>query len=378
LVGPVPANEWQWYRWGSDGISYKGKKYCWLEYFILRIAEEQKLTGIRLLDVLDIHYYPSSSEATKVVQFHRVFFDRNYIYPEANGVKTVNGGWDNNINKEYIFGRCTDWLNKYMGTGHGVTFGVTETGVPTKDANVQASWYASTLGEFMKNGVEIFTPWSWDTGMWETLHLYSRYSMKSFIPATSTDETNISAYPTINESGDSMTIFLINRHLTETKILEIDIKNFAVFNGPATIYSLSKLPATETFISHKQNALKSKEIEKPQYHIPVQLDPLSVNAIVLRAAPTSNQELNSVGKDIKVYPNPASEKINIEFNLVNSGILNIELVNVNGQKIKNFNNITGHQGFNKTEHNIENIKAGMYWLIIKGDEISETKKIIIN
>jgi len=58
LSGPVPANEWQWYRYGNDGISYKGKKYCWLEYFILRNAEEEKETGIKLLDILDIHYYP--------------------------------------------------------------------------------------------------------------------------------------------------------------------------------------------------------------------------------------------------------------------------------------------------------------------------------
>jgi hypothetical protein len=88
LSGPVPANEWQWYRYGSDGISYKGKKYCWLEYFILRIAEEEKETGIKLLDILDIHFYPSSSKAEELVQYYRVFFDRNYIYPEANGVKT--------------------------------------------------------------------------------------------------------------------------------------------------------------------------------------------------------------------------------------------------------------------------------------------------
>ncbi|MBK6284829.1 MAG: glycoside hydrolase family 44, partial [Draconibacterium sp.] len=170
------ANEWQWYRYGNDGISWNGKKYCWLEYFILRIAEEEKATGLKLLDVLDIHYYPGSSDATKLVQFYRVFFDRNYIYPEANGVKTVTGGWDNNQNKEYILGRCSDWLVKYKGAEHGVKFGVTETGLNTNDANVQASWYASTMGVFMKNGVEIFTPWSWSPGMWETVHLFSRFS----------------------------------------------------------------------------------------------------------------------------------------------------------------------------------------------------------
>lgn len=55
LTGPVPANEWQWYRWGEESLSIDGKSYCWLEYFIKRVADEQKRTGIRLLDVLDVH-----------------------------------------------------------------------------------------------------------------------------------------------------------------------------------------------------------------------------------------------------------------------------------------------------------------------------------
>jgi hypothetical protein len=49
LTGPVPANEWQWYNWKGDKITYNGKQYVWLEYFILRVAEEQQATGIRLL-----------------------------------------------------------------------------------------------------------------------------------------------------------------------------------------------------------------------------------------------------------------------------------------------------------------------------------------
>jgi len=42
LVGPVPANEWQWYNWNGERILSGGKYYTWLKYFIKRIAEEQK------------------------------------------------------------------------------------------------------------------------------------------------------------------------------------------------------------------------------------------------------------------------------------------------------------------------------------------------
>jgi hypothetical protein len=378
LSGPVPANEWQWYRYGSDGISYKGKKYCWLEYFILRIAEEEKETGIKLLDILDIHFYPSSSKAEELVQYYRVFFDRNYVYPEANGVKTVNGGWDNNQNKEYILGRCNDWLRKYMGDNHTVKFGVTECGLNTNDANVHASWYASTLGEFMKNGVEIFTPWSWPTGMWETLHLFSRYSKAFFIDATSTQETYVSAYPTLNENSDSMTIFLVNRHTTQPRDIQLDVRNFIVKNEPIYLYTLSKLPSAETFVSHTQNALKKKQIDKPEYHISVQLEPLSVNAIVLKAASTSAKPVQSKNFGLKVFPNPTSGKINIEFNLNDNVPVNIELFNSSGQKLKTISGLQTFAGKNHIESDLTNYPTGIYWITVRTDNFSETRKFILN
>lgn len=377
LVGPVPANEWQWYRYGNDGIPWNGKKYCWLEYFILRIAEEEKTSGIKLLDVLDIHYYPGSSDATKLVQFYRVFFDRNYVYPEANGVKTVNGGWDNNQTKEYILGRCSDWLVKYKGAEHGVKFGVTETGLNTNDANVQASWYASTMGEFMKNGVEIFTPWSWNPGMWETIHLFSRYSQEFIVDAVSGDETYVSAYPTVNAASDSMTIFLVNRHLTATKDIQIDVRDFNIKNEPVKLYTLSKLPSSETFVSHNKNALKVKEIDKPVFHISVQLEPLSVNAIVLSAAPTGINEIKPSTIGFNVYPNPAREKLNIDLDLNENGSVTIEIFNANGQKFTSEhykNSISGKKQF---ETDISALNSGIYWVSVRTDSFTKTKKFIV-
>ncbi|HEV7380129.1 MAG TPA: glycoside hydrolase family 44 protein, partial [Dyadobacter sp.] len=203
LVGPVTANEWQWYNWDGKTITENGKNYPWLEYFIKTVADEQKKSGVRLLDVLDIHFYPSSKKAEEIVQMHRVYFDKTYNFPEANGVKTINGGYDNNITKEYIFARCNDWLTQHMGAGHGVTLGVTETGIDDSiTPSVTAVWYASTIGEFMKNGVEIFTPWTWKTGMWETLHLMSRYNQTSSIKGISSNETMVSVYPSLNGSRD--------------------------------------------------------------------------------------------------------------------------------------------------------------------------------
>lgn len=285
LMGPVPANEWQWYNWNGSKINYKGHQYVWLEYFILRVAEEQQISGIRLLDVLDIHFYPAETIPADIVQLHRVFFDENYNYPGANGVKRSGDGiWDNSITKEYIFKRCNDWLEEYMGPGHGVKLSVSEIGIEGSDPDLTASWYASTIGEFAKNGVEILTPWTWKRGMNEVLHLFSHYSENFYIDGASSQEMYVSAYPTISADRDSLTVFIVNRHLTEMKDITLNLNNFPVQDGIYKMYQLYDLPLQETFVSHTVNALHVSDLIITNNRIEIQIPPLSVTAVVLHRA----------------------------------------------------------------------------------------------
>jgi hypothetical protein len=284
LTGPVSPNEWQWFNWnGAPVTGSDGKQYPWLQYFIKRVAEEEQSSGIRLLDVIDLHFYPSSADASNVVQYHRVFFDSTYIFPEANGVKVVNGGWDNSIQIEDVFGRCQNWLNQYMGPGNGVTFAVSETATQLQNnPNATAVWYASTMGEFMNHGVEYFSPWNWDIGMWETVHLFSRYNKTNSVQATSSDELNVSAYTTVNNNNDSVTIALVNRSLSQSKTVTINFPDYLLANQAVTTLSLSNLPVgTETFVSHTSNALQSGSISPLNNTLQVTLAPLSITSLLI-------------------------------------------------------------------------------------------------
>ena len=375
LLGPVPANEWQWYRWGN-GITSGGRKYPWLEYFIKRIAEEEKATGIKLLDVLDIHFYPGETDNATCVQLHRVYFDRTYVYPGANGVKEVNGGWDNSINKEFILGRCADWLTKYMGANHGITFGVTETDNASTNPNVQAVWYASTMGEFMKQGVEIFTPWSWRVGMWETLHLFSRYNQKTYIQAISQNETLVSAYPTINNNKDSMTVVLVNRSLTEKMQVSLNFTGFTAENRTYPIYTLSKLGTTETFVSHTKNALVKSDVLAAN-QVNVELAPLSVNSITLKAFTTSAKpHIQNSRLKVLVYPNPATDLVQLNFTLPEKSNVKIELFNTNGQMLKIIGNEVFDAGNQQTEMNTSSLSVGIYWIKFESGNHIQTVKLI--
>ena len=287
LTGPVSPNEWQWYNWNNATVTgTDGKQYPWLEYFIKRVSEEEQATGIRLLDVIDLHFYPSSSSATDVVQYHRVFFDSTYNFPEANGVKVVNGSWDNSIQIEDVFGRCQSWLNQYMGPGNGVSFAVSETGTQLSNTpNALAVWYASTMGEFMNHGVEYFSPWTWDVGMWEALHLYSRYNRSNSVQAISSDELDVSAYATANGVNDSLTIALVNRS-TQTQTVALSFPDFTLNGNPVTSLTLSNLPAgTETFVSHTNNALQTSSVSPVGNTVEVSMAPMSITSLLVAGVP---------------------------------------------------------------------------------------------
>ncbi len=330
LLGPVPANEWQWYNWNNTLITgLDGQKYQWLQYFIKRIAEEQTRTGIRLLDVLDIHFYPSSNVAADVVQFHRVFFDRNYVHPEANGVRNTPTGWNASLNKEYIFGRCADWLTQYVGANHGVKFGVSEIGInESNSSTTHAVWYASTLGEFMNNEVELFTPWTWHTGMWEVLHLFSRYNQTTSVESISNNEQNVSVYTTVSAGNDSLTAVLVNRS-TIAQAVTVDFKNFVFNIQQSPALSLSNLPTTETFISHTSNALTPLSTNTSNNKLTVTLPAMSVSAVLLRGRQGSTAVSTIADDAIQVFPNPTSHG----FNLKSSVLATLSVYNALGQLV---------------------------------------------
>jgi hypothetical protein len=333
LVGPVTANEWQWYNWDGKTVSENGKNYPWLEYFIKSLAEEQKKSGIRLLDVLDIHFYPASKKAEEIVQMHRIYFDKTYNFPEANGIKTINGGYDNSITKEHIFSRCNDWLNQYLGTGHGVTLGLTETGIDESiPASVTAVWYASTLGEFMKNDVEIFTPWTWKTGMWEVMHLMSNYNQAMSVKGISSNETMVSAYPSVNVSKDSMAVVLINRSTEKNEPVTVSFKNFIPMQGAAALFSLAGLPATETFKSHTQNALKKATYNVAGNTLSLTLPAMSVTTILLKSGGEILGNEPGVIGEIEVFPNPTWDSITVKWG--NQQLQKISILDKAGKEIQ--------------------------------------------
>ena len=380
LLGPVPANEWQWYNWPSP-ISSGGRTYPWLEYFIKRVAEEQEATGVRLLDVLDIHFYPSSTNPAQLVQYHRIFFDKDYVFPEANGVKNISGTWNPNENKEYILQRCKDWLEKYIGPDHGVTFAVSETGIPEINPKTTAVWYGSMIGEFMKHHeMEIFTPWYWRPGMWEVLHLYSRYNKMNFVQATSSEEEFISAYPTMNASEDSLTVLLVNRAASAAKDVTIRFKGFDLADESFETLTLSNLPGGETFVSHTLNALKKGTVAPVSNSITVSMPAMSIMSLRLKGqrgdVVTGIEKSLGEKESVRIYPNPVSSASNFFVEVSQTGYATVEILDISGRVLNTFLERPIRAPF-KQVVDLTGYPKGLYFLRVNINGVSITRKISI-
>jgi len=370
LVGPVPCNEWQWYNWDNSKITYEGERYTWLEYFIKRIGAEQQASGIRLLDVLDIHFYPGTTVLADILQLHRVWFDTTYDYPGANGVKySGSGEWDNSITKEYIFVRCRDWLEEHIGSDHGVSFSVSEIGIQEDDPNIVAVWYASNLGIFADNEAEIFTPWYWEIGMWEVLHLFSRYAKETRVSSVSDLEEYVSAYSSINADADSLTVILVNRSISDDQDVNVKLNNFSIDDGEYTSLLLNNLPGSETFLSHTTNALINGTVTASNDSFNISLPALSVTAILL-----SGEGQQS---GLHIYPNPFISITTISFNVNEPSEVTLSLYDMLGRKVKTIFSGYLRAGFHQRELSADGLSSGIYFYELRADNQKETNKCMV-
>jgi len=376
IVGPVFTNEWFWYNWQNGlvpDLQNPSKKYTWLEYFIKRIAEEQQRTGIRLLDVLDFHFYPDVNRDI-TLNLYRVFYDTAYDFPGANGCKVLTGGWDNSITKEYIFKRSTDWLNQYMGAGNGVTMGMSEMGsLYSQDPNVIAVGYASLLGTFAENNVEIFTPWDWDIGQWEVLHLFTHYTGSIAVSSTSSNDNLVSAYSSLNAGRDTLSVVLVNRDVTNAQSVSLSPVNTPIPVEQVACYQLSNLPSTETFVSATQNALKQSEIAINNGSVALTLPKLSVTAIQIPLK--SNTGIRRIAEpSFRLYPNPANGQVTIETSKLSESAV-ISISDITGKTIKTYH--PGNTGSMKIPVDISDLDKGIYIVIVTDNNQNYSQKLIV-
>lgn len=378
FCGPVTTSEWQWYKWADESIRIDGKYYSWLEYFIKRCADEEKASGIRVLDVVDLHNYPWAKNGDiDALQLHRMYYDTDYAYAGANGLYTLNGGWDNSLNKEYIFKRINDWLTNYYGENNGITCAVSEWSPASSESNpsVTSVVYASHLGTFANNGVEFFSPWTWMNGMWETLHLFSRYAKSNSVSSISSLENTVSAYTTVSEAADSMTVMIVNRDMSSARKVTVNLNGFSVNNGNYSTLQLSALPSSETFVSHTNNALKLNSVTVNSNSFSITVPSLSTTAVILKSTLTGIAEHKNQTDELKIYPNPATDILNVSISSNVAKPTEIDVFDLSGRKIQVSE--INYDGYSPITTNVSTLSNGFYLLSVKNKHFTSTKRFFV-
>lgn len=80
---------------------------------------------------------------------------------------------------------------------------------------------------------------------------------------------------------------------------------------------------------------------------------------------------------VSIFPNPATEKVAVDFNLTAVSDVVVEITDINGKvmEAKTLTNVS--VGSNKVELNVNNYAAGLYTVAIKSNNTNVTKKLIV-
>ena len=77
-------------------------------------------------------------------------------------------------------------------------------------------------------------------------------------------------------------IIVVNRDMGASRTVTVNLSNFDVANGTYQTLQLSSLPATETFVSHTQNALVQNTVAVNSNSLTITVPALSTTAILLK------------------------------------------------------------------------------------------------
>jgi hypothetical protein len=200
--------------------------------------------------------------------------------------------------------------------------------------------------------------------MWEVLHLYSRYNKENFVKATSSEEEFVSAYPTVNAAGDSITVVLVNRSVNATKSVKVNLNGFDLANESFQTLRLSNLPSLETFISHTNNALQKATVAEPAHADSLSLPPPSIPAPLPQRpngeAVTSIEERTMNEKIFKAHPNPAASVSVPTIEINKQGNARLDLIDLSGRVVKNFYDQAITSPSFKEEEDLSSLSKGIY------------------
>ncbi len=288
VFGPVSYgyNGFKTFQDAPDFIQARWKYEWYLAYYLSRMKDASDKEGKRLLDVLDIHWYPEargngkrivfnqgSAEETAYarVQAPRSLWDKNYI----------EDSWICNDAKDCpiaLIPKINDMINKYY---PGTKLAITEYEYGAGYHPSGGIALADVLGIFGKYGVYMANYWMIEWGAYSlaAFRLYRNYDGNGGcygdlnVKAESSDIEKVSVYAALNSKNKNILhIILINKDLKNINNIKISIKTKLNYIK-ANIWGFDKESAGKIIF---KEGIKIKN-----NNFSLEMSPLSANHIVV-------------------------------------------------------------------------------------------------
>jgi mannan endo-1,4-beta-mannosidase len=363
------------------------KNYNWfIAYYLDRLKQASDSAGYRLLDVLDLHWYPEAIGDSRIiddtansykdkvarVQAPRTLWDKNY----------TENSWIGQYEKSFLplIPKLRTSINSY---NPGTKLAFTEFTYGGENDISGAIAIDDVLGIFAKYGVYMASFWQVQYPSSYVSAAYKMYrnydgSNSTFgnylISSNSNDSVDCSIYASYKTSEDEIHLIVINKNFNES------ITGNFTFSGNKNIESgtVWELDGSNPQI-HQINDVSNISGNTFTYSLP----PASVCHFVLQTSPVlgiSDNKITPKHYYLNAYPNPFNPSCKLVYSIPNNSPSSIEIISITGKIIKSYKGLT-HSGFlywNGTNENNMQAASGVYLAILRnGDQILSKQKLIL-
>jgi len=374
-----------------------GKGYSWfIDYYLDEMKKAEKTYGKRLLNVLDLHWYPEAIGDNRItasgantatdkaarVQAPRTLWDSKYGYSSSDPV-VGEKSWISQWNPSYLplLPRLQASINKYY---PGTKLSFTEYTYGGEDDITGALAQSDVLGIFGKYGVYLATFWpSRDNTSYvqAAYRMYRNYDgAKSTFgdastPTSTSDSVSTSIYSSVKTGAKEIHLIVINKNFISSRNANFTVQytNSVVSGNVWVLDSSSSLVKNAGSITSIHNNSFSYTLPAGSVcHFVLQT---SANVGVAQ----TNLNTPSIFR-LEAFPNPFNVSCTIEYSLPNNfGDYRIEIIDVIGRLIKTYRqlNKNGYIMWSGMNENNQVVASGVYCVVVKGENQRPLSKRIV-
>lgn len=388
IFGPVlyGFNAYYNFQDAADWDSVKaGKNYQWfIDYYLDEMKQAEISSGKRLLDVLDIHWYPEAMGDHRITETNA-----NTTTDKLARVQAPRTLWDESYTENSWIGQ---WFGSYLPLIPRLKESIDEYYPGTKIAFTEFSYggenditgaiaMADVLGIFGKYDVYLGTYWQLDSPsdyISAAYKIYRNYDGNNstfgnyMLPSITSDKVNTSVYGSIDETGSEIHLIAINKKLSESVVANFSIASQSnIISG-----NVWKLDNSNSVIS-EINPVSNISNNSFSYTLPAG----SICHFVLQtdAVNVSEENIQPQNYQLTAYPNPFNPGTTIIWQSPVSSWQTIKIFNTLGQEVETIVDEYLDAG-NHSKLYIPNstLTSGIYFAILSSNnEKISTQKLVL-